>query len=113
MSIPRLQLLKNIKALILHPANWTQGRFARDIDGISVSYTALSAICWCLTGALIRVCFGISNPYTMYFLSNLLISSSKSLYDKNLVQVNDGLGHKEVLLVLDHAIAKLSTVESK
>ena len=38
-----------------HPERWTQGKFARNAQGLEVDYNSEQATCWCLYGFIRRL----------------------------------------------------------
>ena len=46
------EILMNARAKVRH--GWTQGAFARDVDGCAVGYTNVRATCYCAEGAIKR-----------------------------------------------------------
>jgi hypothetical protein len=50
-----LETLKAARQLISDPAKWTQGEFARDVDGNEVKAWSEDATCFCAYGAIQRV----------------------------------------------------------
>lgn len=47
------EVLRKAAARLSKPGAWTQGTCARDSEGTAVSESSVSAVCWCLAGALI------------------------------------------------------------
>jgi hypothetical protein len=43
-----------IKELLTDESKWTQGSFARDKDGNKVGLATPEAVCWCISGAVMR-----------------------------------------------------------
>lgn len=53
MSLPS-QLLLDIKELLINKG-WTQGSYARTVNGLIIGPMQENAYCFCLSGAIIRV----------------------------------------------------------
>ena len=50
-----------VHQLLVDKSNWTQGRYALDIDGKFV-HPGDKAVCWCLWGAIIQVYVATTQP---------------------------------------------------
>lgn len=77
---------------------WTQGTFARDATGASVSALDENAVCFCALGALRNV-NGASSA------SEYLWDAADKLFQTSPIAVNDDIGHAAVLQMYDAAIA--------
>ena len=56
-----------LQDLFTSPDKWTQGAYARDASGYSVSPISRRAVAWCLNGALAK-CYGdYDNGHTRYY----------------------------------------------
>ena len=81
--------------LLAEPSKWTQGCYARDVDGTTVAIQSPDAVCWCLEG-------------TVFKCENRVANHSKLrrfIYTKHGFHIstwNDAPGrtHAEVLAVL-------------
>jgi hypothetical protein len=58
--------LSAVLVLLDSPAKWTQGKFARDVDGERCSAWNMGAVCWCLMGACCKIA-GITNTEDLYY----------------------------------------------
>lgn len=96
-----VELLKAARAKIADPANWTRFTLARNAKGNPVAPTAKGATCWCAHGALYAV-GGTAKSAT----ENILYEAAGDTFHADPAEVNDNLGHVEVLKVFDIAIAK-------
>lgn len=99
-----LEKLKKTRELLKNPNQWTQGAFARNNKKKVVSSNDSTAVCWCLLGAVHRVCAGESNT------TALIYAVRKSLQDFSggytLADLNDFASHEEIVDILDTAIEK-------
>ena len=99
-----LEKLKKTRELLDDPNQWTQGGFARNNKKKFVSSNDSTAVCWCLLGAIHRVCAGESNT------TALIYAVRKSLQDfsggYSLADLNDFASHEEIVDILDTAIEK-------
>lgn len=93
-----------IKRLIAPRHNWTTGRFAKDRSGKSVSPVDATAVCWCLTGAMMKevLCFD-DKIAICEILQNIMLEKSNP---SSLSYFNDIQGHVAVLDLLDEAIGR-------
>ena len=78
-----------------------QGQFAKDASGACVTSKHPGAVCWCLDGALTRVCINDADAAigARSALGALIRGST-------IAGFNDNHTHAEVLALLDRAIAK-------
>jgi len=53
-----------VRDLLSSPEKWTQGVIARDATGFGCDATDDDAVCWCLTGALVK-CYGPMKAFSM------------------------------------------------
>lgn len=75
-----------IKELFSDESKWTQGRYARDKDGIKTNIKNDNASCWCLVGAVFK-CYIYHNADKAIQKLEKKFGKSKSY--KNIVQWND------------------------
>lgn len=112
-----LKRLRAARKLIFDSSKWTQNKYACNISGTREDYFSKNAVSWCIMGACLKVCNSNgSNKSSMVhrrFIRALLHKSSMQLFKKGILYVNDQLGHREVIQVLDHAITSLSKRWSK
>lgn len=95
-----LTALRRARDLISDPARWTQGEFARDVEGVGVAPNSDKATCWCALGALRRVTRSFNVPWRL--IGGI---SQNHLY---ITDFNDGHTHVDVLAAFDAAIARES-----
>ena len=95
------EVLRNARALIEKPENWTQGAYARDVkkDGLT-SPLSDQACAWCMMGAMQRC-----SPND-YFARQHGYELLRKLGGVEYVgEFNDTHTHAEVLSLFDRAIA--------
>jgi hypothetical protein len=101
-----LETLKAARQLITDPAKWTQGEFARDVDGSASFALSERAHCYCALGALEKV---IGRPdYTDAY--DKLWRVCRTKFGTDVAAFNDTHTHAEVLALFDAAIAELEGV---
>lgn len=96
-----VELLKAARAKIADPANWTRFTLARNAKGVPVAPQSKKATCWCAHGALYAV-GGVRGSVS----ENILYEAAGDTFLADPAEVNDNLGHIQVLMVFDIAIAK-------
>ena len=96
------EILIKAKEVIVDPANWTQGQYARNSNMDITSATDENATCFCSIGALLRI--GGFNCDLRMQLSQYA--------DGNIAEYNDTHTHEQVMEVWDKAIAKAIVDES-
>lgn len=99
----RNEKLDAAKTLVLR--GWTQGASARNAEGQAVTARDSTAVCWCINGAVVRVCTAQSKE-DLYALTNALSYAAGALkLDKNYITYNDFPGRTkyEVAALFDHA----------
>lgn len=99
------------RALLVQGFTW--GTHARNADAERVHFNSEDAVCWCSSGALLRVTK--SSPTGVYWAcrSELNIAVSEvepehqkdPIYQSPFVSYNDTHSKEEVLALWDHAIA--------
>lgn len=98
-------ILVRTRALIAKPANWTQGTAARDRLGFPVSPRNSEAVCWCLSGALCKVCLAVKVDITQVLC---VTHAAIQLHSEHIGihAFNDAMGrtHADVLQLLDKLI---------
>ena len=101
-----LEILKKSRELLAKPENWIQKCLWGDGKGNSV-YSE-EAVCFCLDGAIDKVCRSINetclDEYEMKVVNFLGFKHLRELYDWNDVPERT---HQEVLNLLDQTIARL------
>lgn len=96
------EILIAAKALIDAPEKWTQGDYARDASGNSVSFKSKDAVCFCSLGAIHKVAKGKDFDDAEKCLREILNGDFRS----SLHRFNDAKNHKEVIELFDAAIAR-------
>src|SRR5438128_2331837 len=95
------ELLRNARALIAAPSNWTVNCYARDAYNQKVEYHSPEAISFCALGALNRAYQEATNSCCAH--PDLL--STDGVLHAQLGVFNDAHTHQEVLALYDRAIA--------
>jgi hypothetical protein len=98
-----LETLKAARQLISHPAKWTQGEFARDIDGDASGVLVARAHCFCALGAIEKA-YG-SCAWTE--ADDAISRVCRRKFGQEVGHFNDTHTHAEVLALFDAAIAEL------
>jgi hypothetical protein len=87
--------------LIRNPSNWTQGFYARDIDGLELMAYEPNAICWCSQGALDVFAFKYADTPTRRDASVRMLIAINEAFEKHLgmplTVLNDTRKHAEVI----------------
>jgi hypothetical protein len=96
------EILVEARALIEHPANWTQGELAHDRCGYKAHPNEPRAVCWCAIGALKKVCDG--NYFVERTARVVLDNQARSMFGEDVVDANDRRTHSQVLAIFDEAI---------
>ena len=99
--------LKSIKKLLEDPKKWTRNTVARDIDGHFISPHSEKAYSWCIEGAYYTL--GLSYNRAVKYLHE----SAEDMYGKDLVWVNDNIGHAAILNIIGNAIKLAEKEEIK
>ena len=94
-----LEQLRDARALITDPAQWTEHTYARDRYGRAVDPCQPEAVCWCAYGALDRQGADECSDAREY-----LRAAAEVLFDSFPACVNDDDGHAAVLRMYDRAI---------
>jgi hypothetical protein len=92
-------VLRSAKVLITNPAHWIQGNFAQNARGKVVASSSKAAVCWDLSGAVF--CAALHAGVRVHDV----IAFVHQITGGGPVAFNDAATHKEVLIVLDRAIA--------
>jgi hypothetical protein len=102
------EMLIEGRALIADRLQWTQGQYARTMDGSGVPARCDSAVSFCATGALLRAdapSRGYAPSVVYHEADDALTQAGRELFGVSAVAVNDDLGHAAVLRMYDRAIA--------
>jgi len=105
-----LQFARAARELISDPERWTQRAYARNSSFICVDSSSRHACCWCSLGALRKAVAESGDGFTtLAYLENRLNKSANRLYpeQKNIISVNDTIGHAAALRVFDETISRL------
>ena len=110
-----VDVLKLARRLIEDPARWVQGCVATDQYGSRVSPDDSGAVCFCATGAVIRVVRPNRHDRETTWRATRLLGMLDELsgchsqdgQPRPLAQFNDTHTHAEVLELFDRAIAQL------
>lgn len=103
------QVLIDARGLLSDHSRWTQGAYARSLDGFNVRPRSPYACCWCMLGA-IAYCsnaFGIIPPPLMYFIEDMM----KYKFGEKFLgpgAMNDYVSYEDMLAFLDEAIAQFN-----
>lgn len=97
-----VEILKAAKELISDPKRWTQGLFARNIEGLVSPVTSKDAVCWCAAGSLWRVDGPSPTIQSQREAAYELLSNAMG---GSVPDYNDTHTHIEVLAKFDEAIA--------
>jgi hypothetical protein len=101
------RLLLAARGVIKTPDTWAQKHAAVNRDNTAVNSMSSTACRWCGIGALDRASADIGTPAgNALAAEQLLHRTAKALYGLNLVQVNDRLGHDEVMAVYNEALRR-------
>lgn len=94
-------ILREARALIIHPASWTKRANARDILGRQVQPDSRRAVSWCSIGALLHVGGGSTNTLEA---AKLLGDAARVMWYYGSVNLNDAGDQSLVLMMFDKAI---------
>lgn len=90
-------VVREVRNLLADPDRWTQGDFAQNAMGDAVPAWANEAVCWCLVGAIEKVC-DESEDVTEYEIETALRDFSG--WDP-ISSFNDNNPHAQVVTMLD------------
>lgn len=106
-----LQILKEAKATISNPDNWTKGAYARTRNHLPIESTSYRACSFCALGAMTRVSeynvveFGKAAA----FVRNS-ISANKNV---EIIAFNDSRDHLAIMKMFDRAILLAKQAEAR
>ena len=95
---PPDEALKEMREFLQDEKRFCKITSARDIDGNPVNSHSKKARSWCIEGLYYML--GLSHNMVVKYLHE----AAESLFNKNLIWVNDSLGHAAILQVIDEAI---------
>lgn len=104
-----LDILKAARSIISDEKNWTQGTFAKDVDGMMVSAASPDATCFCSLGAILKVMdsnlFIFKTDAVKYLNKAVYILGETDTPDEEDSYIyNDTHEHSQVMLMWDKAI---------
>lgn len=101
-------ILTETCALLRDGRAWTVRATARDKNGCIVAPEHPTAVKWCVTGAVVHMChrLALSNSGLAMAQDLLLLGARhvRQFQATSAVYVNDNLGHREVMRMLDYAV---------
>jgi hypothetical protein len=100
-----IEILTQARDLIADESSWTTGVAARDMWSHEEPPESIDAVCWCAVGALWKI--GGQSCYIDSALG-MLVHSCLTLYNKEIDETNDELGHSAIIAAYNHAIKELS-----
>jgi hypothetical protein len=96
------EVLTAVRTLLADPSRWAQRAGAEDATGAACKVCDADAVRFCVSGATVR----LSPTYHLAESSlDVLGRASRRLYGAGYLTVNDEMEHRDVLRVLDTAIA--------
>lgn len=104
-----IERLKEIEDLLSVPERWTKGYYAKTASGLNVSADNPQAVCWCIYGAIEKVCTRHSeeDKYLMRCIGEAITIKRQKIYTwRGLDSFNDSPAtkHADILEVLEKAI---------
>jgi hypothetical protein len=101
------RLLHAAIGVVRDPACWAQGHAAMDAHGNAVNPHASTACRWCAVGALDVAAASTGVPAgNVLAAEQRLNRAARMRFDMTVVQVNDRLGHDEVMAVYTDALRR-------
>lgn len=93
-----------VKELLADPNKWTKGSSARDSVGIPVHIDSDRATCFCMRGALVKVCGEDENRYSRDY-DKLMATILEDTCVRSITYFNDhpSTTHQDILRVLEKA----------
>jgi len=119
------EVLIAVRELISDPKRWTQNAYARkgqDKFSMSVHPESKDATCWCMTGAIIKVCGGVFRQKYAIMTSvesQIIDLLQESMTGPNpgvmlIATFNDNHTHDEVMALFDKVIGNMDlTLQQK
>lgn len=110
----KLDALEQVRQLLDTPSRWTTESSARDRFGNKISPDSIKATCWCLTGAVNRICgrdvtleldvrYMLADSIIALALSENLGGRLRDSFDTVYI-FNDSSTYEEVINLLDVTI---------
>ena len=95
------QIIEQARALIASPDTWTQGEFARDAEGLAISWRSPQAVQFCLWGALNRAAYEMTGDRRQSITLADRAAAAMREEGVSLSRVNDTGTHDDVLALFD------------
>lgn len=99
-----VSILRDARALITDPTNWTVGVDARSKTGRSVAPSSKRAVCWCAQGAVERVGVVGSDEFRRAFKAMSRAATKMMGGFTEPFEINDTVGYEATLQMFDLAI---------
>ena len=106
------ELLVKAKAVIADPKHWTQGWYAKDVEGLNVGPSTPKAVCWCSLGAIQKVAHEEVTYSTRLTAGGYLSRVAAECGYIRIPEFNDNSSHEAVMKAWDKAI-KLAKEDGK
>ncbi len=103
---PPDEALREMREFLQDEKRFCKRTSAKDINGKSVSPHSKKARSWCIEGLYYML--GLSYNMSVKYLHE----AADTLFTKDLIWVNDNLGHAAILQVIDEAIEAAEEIES-
>ena len=105
MSKPlKIQIAERARDLIANEQHWCRRHLAEDVNGVSVSPTAASAVKHCGLGAVIAAAYQLTHDFdAAHQLAQEVLGAHYRA--ATLMHINDTRGHAAVLALFDEVIA--------
>jgi hypothetical protein len=105
-AMTTLEVLVAARELISEPSRWTQGEYAKDAVGNSVTAISEYACCWCSVGAICKIQNDLfpTNPLEDALEAAIHVIGLKRFT----VEFNDNHNHQQVMELWDKAIHNYS-----
>lgn len=106
-----IKFLKEARALITNPKNWTSGSYARNAKGEGTDPDSSEAVCWCGAGAIFKVTDGYASigPNRNAPKAWAAFASFNDFTKTTIPNINDALGHDAILKAFDNTIEYLES----
>lgn len=101
LTMNTIEVLRAAREVISDPKRWTQGHFARTVEGLLASADSPVAASWCAIGAVRKVCLEIDDRFHAYEALEAVIPENVADWNDDPVRT-----HAEVLTAFDRAISR-------
>lgn len=108
-ELNELEILKGARELITPPIKHCKGQYARTETGLATGVFMSNAFQFCGLGAIRKVAG--SESRRKYIAQSLFDDAGRKLYQMDVADVNDKLGHHAVLACFDKAINELERTQ--